>query len=100
MVGGGIVNDTMFKVLDKLRLPDMYCISIEGDTQLLKSGLPLIDEKGNHFEIKTVGMTEYQNIEDYKKYADVVLQGDAENIGTTLFLDEKEHKKGNKNVAR
>ena len=35
----------MFKVLDKLQVGDIYCISIEGDIQLLKNGLKLIDEK-------------------------------------------------------
>ena len=75
------------KVIDKLRLPATYCVSIEGDVQLLRKGLKLVDEKGNIFEVVTVGMTEYQNMEDYKRYADVVLCGDVENIGTTLCLD-------------
>lgn len=45
----------------------MYCITVEGDTQLLKNGVKLIDEKGNTSEIETVAMSNYQNIEDYKK---------------------------------
>jgi hypothetical protein len=65
----------------------MYCIAVEGDTQLLKNGVKLIDEKGNTSEIETVAMSNYQNIEDYKKYAELVLHGDIENIGTTLFLN-------------
>ena len=77
----------MFKVIDKLQMSSIYCVSIEGDVQLLRKGLKLVDEKGNIFEVETVGMTEYQNMEDYKRYADVVLCGDVENIGTTLFLD-------------
>ena len=76
----------MFKVLDKLRVSDMYSILVEGDTSLLANGLKLIDEKGNVFEIETVGMTKYQNVDDYKKYANIVLCGDVENIGETLFL--------------
>ena len=76
----------MFKVLDKLRVSDMYSILVEGDTSLLANGLKLIDEKGNVFEIKTVGMTKYHNVDDYKKYANIVLCGDVENIGETLFL--------------
>ena len=43
----------MFKVLDKLHLSNMYCITVEGDTQLLKNGVKLIDEKGNTSEIET-----------------------------------------------
>lgn len=82
----------MFKVLGKLCLPNIKCVSIEGNTQLLKKGLKLIDEKGNIFEIETVGMTKYQNVEDHKKFAEVVLCGDIENIGTTLFC--KEHSSG------
>ena len=77
----------MFKVLDKLHLSNMYCITVEGDTRLLKNGVKLIDEKGNTSEIETVAMSNYQNIEDYKKYAELVLHGDIENIGTTLFLN-------------
>ena len=38
---------SVFKVLDKLCLPNNYCVSVEGDTQLLRNGLKLIDEKGN-----------------------------------------------------
>lgn len=54
----------VFKVLDKLFLPNMYSVSVEGNTKLLRKGLKLIDEKGNVFEIETIGMTKYQNIED------------------------------------
>ncbi len=54
---------SVFKVLDKLCLPDFYCVSVEGDTQLLRKGLKLIDEKGNIFAVETVAMTEYRNIE-------------------------------------
>lgn len=78
----------VFKVLDKLFLPNMYSVSVEGNTKLLRKGLKLIDEKGNVFEIETIGMTKYQNIEDYKKYAEIVLSGDVANIGATLFLNE------------
>lgn len=76
----------MFKVLDKLSLPNMYCVSVEGDIKLLGKGLKLLDENGNIFEIESVGMTEYRNIEDYTKYAEVVLCGNVENIGTMLCL--------------
>ena len=76
----------MFKVLDKLRVSDMYSVLVEGDTSLLENGLKLIDETGNVFEIETVGMTKYQNVDDYKKYANIVLCGDVENIGESLFL--------------
>ena len=79
----------MFKVLNKLCLPDLNCIAIEGDTQLLRIGLRLIDEKGNIFEIETVAMTEFRNIEDHRRYANVVLRGNIENLGTTLFIDEQ-----------
>ncbi|MBD5506614.1 MAG: hypothetical protein HDR05_00755 [Lachnospiraceae bacterium] len=76
----------MFKVLDKLRVSNMYSVLVEGDTSLLENGLKLIDETGNVFEIETVGMTKYQNVDDYKKYANIVLCGDVENIGESLFL--------------
>lgn len=76
----------MFKVLDKLCLGDTYCVSLKGDVQLLKNGLKLIDEKNNIFKIETVAMSHYQNVEDYKKYAEVMLCGDVENVGEKLFL--------------
>ena len=75
-----------FKVLDKLRVGNTYCVTIEGDMQLLKKGQKLSDEKGNMYEVETVGMSHYQNIEDYKKRAEIVLGGDVENMGDTLFL--------------
>ena len=64
----------------------MYSVLVEGDTSLMENGLKLIDETGNVFEIETVGMTKYQNVDDYKKYANIVLCGDVENIGESLFL--------------
>lgn len=78
----------MFKVLGKLSLPDINCVSVEGDITLLNKGIKLSDEKGNTFEIEAIGMTEYRNIEDYTKYAEVVLCGDVENIGTRLYLEK------------
>ncbi len=75
----------MFKVLDRLSLPNnIHCVSIEGDIKFLEKGLKLFDEKGNIFEIESVGMTSYRNMEDFSKYAEVVLCGDVENIGTML----------------
>jgi len=78
----------MFKVLDKLRLGNMYCVSVEGDIKLLKNGIKLIDQKKNIFKIETVAMSHYQNIEDYNKHAELELCGDIENIGETLFFYE------------
>ena len=75
-----------FKVLDKLRVGNTYCVSIEGDMQFLKKGQKLSDEKGDMYVVETVGMSHYQNIEDYKKRAEIVLGGDVENMGDTLFL--------------
>ena len=78
----------MYKVLGKLRIGNKYGISLEGDSGLLKKGLELIDEKGNVYEIETIGMTHYKNVEDFHKYAEVMLCGNVENIGETLFLNE------------
>ena len=38
------------------------------------------------YEVETVGMPHYQNIEEYKKHAEIVLDGDVENMGDTLFF--------------
>ena len=78
----------MFKVSDKLKLPvdDKYCVSVEGDTSLLKKGLTLIDEKENVFMIESVGMTHFQNVEDFQHSADLLLSGDVENIGKYLSV--------------
>lgn len=65
---------------------------IEGDTQLLRIGLRLLDEKGNIFEIENVAMTEFRMIEDHRRYANVVLRGNIENLGTTLFIEEQNEK--------
>lgn len=77
----------MFKVLDKLKMGKKYCISVEGEIQFLKNGIKLVDEKGNTFEIETVAMSDYQNIEDLKKRAELVLVGDIERMGDNLFLN-------------
>lgn len=76
----------MFKVLDKLRVGDIYCISIEGDIQLLKNGLKLIDDKKNIYEISNIGMPHYKNAKDFRKYAEITLLGNVDNIGETLFI--------------
>lgn len=78
----------MFRVLDKLCLGNVYCVSVVGDIQLLKNGIKLIDEKKNIFEIETVAMSHYQNTEEYDKRAELVLCGDVENIGEVLYLNE------------
>ena len=75
----------MFKVLDKLPVGNIYCVFVEGDTGSLKNGLKLTDEKGNKFEVQTVGMTHFRNVEDFLRYANIVLDGDVENIGETLY---------------
>lgn len=79
----------MFKVLNKLRVRDIYCVSVEGDTRLLKNGLELTDEKGNKYVIRTVAMVHYCNIEDSRNHADLALDGDVKNIGETLYLEKK-----------
>lgn len=76
----------MFKVIDKLCVGNKYCVSIEGDIKLLKNGLKLTDEKGNEFQITSVAMSKYQNVKDYERYAELLLNGNVENIGDTLFL--------------
>ncbi len=76
----------VFKVLDKLPVGDIYCVCVEGDIGSLKNGLKLTDEKGNIFDLQTVGMTHFRNVEDCLRYAHIVLGGDVENIGETLYL--------------
>lgn len=76
----------MFKVIDKLCVGNTYCVSIEGDIKLLQNGLNLTDEKGNAFQITSVAMSKYQNVKEYERYAELVLNGNVENIGETLFL--------------
>lgn len=76
----------MYKVIDKICLGNIYCVSIEGDIQFLKNGLNLIDENGNTFRIETIAMSHYEKFEDYKRRAEVVLCGSVENMGGSLFL--------------
>lgn len=78
----------MFKVLDKLLVGGVYCVSVEGDILLLKKGLMLTDENKNIFMIETVAMTHYQDIKDYMNYAELVLSGDVENIGEYLYISK------------
>lgn len=78
----------MFKVLDKIRVGNIYGVSIVGDTNLLKKGVKLVDEKGNIYFIESIAMTHYKNIEDYRTHAELVLNGDVEKIGSTLSITE------------
>lgn len=78
----------MFKVLDKLLVDGVYCVSVEGDILLLKNGLMLTDENKNIFTIETVAMTHYQDIKDFMNYAELILSGDVENIGEYLYISK------------
>ena len=82
----------MYKVLCKYQIANtnIYCIDVEGKIQFLKNGIRLKDEKGNIFVIQSVGMTKYKNIEDYKKYATLLLAGKIEDIGKNLTIIEAE----------
>lgn len=65
----------------------MYCVSIEGNTTLLKNGLELIDEKGNVFKIKTIAMSHYKKVKNYRRFAELVLSGNVEEIGEILYFN-------------
>lgn len=76
----------MFRVLQKLKIAGTYSISVEGDVKNLKNGIKLKDENGNIFVVNSIGMVNYKNIKDFEKFAELLLTGDAENIGEKLDL--------------
>lgn len=78
----------MYKVVYKFKIADRWCVDVEGDTQYLKNGIILKDEKGNIFVVQSIGMVEYQNIENYKKYAVLLVTGKVEDIGKNLTIVE------------
>ena len=78
----------MLKVLSKLCVNNLKCVSVEGDISFLKNGLKLKDEKGNIFVIESIGMPHYTNPADYNTHAEIVISGDVKNMGSTLFKTE------------
>lgn len=78
----------MYIIRQKFKIVDKYCISVEGDSQFLKNGIKLKDEKDNIFIIESIGMVSYKNIKDYKQYTELFLIGDIENIGNSLMIVE------------
>lgn len=78
----------MYKIMQKFQVTNKYCISVEGDTKFLKKGIKVKDEKGNIFIIESIGMVNYKNIDDYKKYAELFLIGDVKSIGKSLTIME------------
>lgn len=76
----------VFYVRGKLKVGDLYCISVEGNVQLLRNGLQLQDEQGNTYTIETVGMPHYQSLQDHRKYAEICIRDDVEQIGSKLFI--------------
>lgn len=76
----------MFKVLGKLHVGKLYCVSVEGDTSLLIGGMKLVDENGYLFVIESIGMPHYYETEHGRTHAELVLGGDVENIGSTLSV--------------
>lgn len=79
----------MFIIRQKFNIADKYCISVQGDSQLLKNGMRLKDENGNIYIIESIGMVSYKNINDYKKNTELFLIGDINNIGTNLIIVEE-----------
>lgn len=77
----------MFKVINRLCVGNIRCITVEGDISLLKNGVVLIDEKGDKYKIRTIGMSHYQNAADYLKYADIVFDENSNKIGERLTID-------------
>ena len=57
----------MFIIRQKFNIADKYCISVEGDSQLLKNGMRLKDENGNIFVIESIGMVNYKILMTIKK---------------------------------
>lgn len=78
----------MYIIRQKFKISDKYCISVEGESHLLKNGIKLRDEKSNIFIIESIGMVNYNNINDYKRYAELFLLGDIKNIGEILTIVE------------
>ncbi len=78
----------MYYVLHKFKIADRCCIDVAGDTQYLKNGIKLKDEKENIFVVKSIGMVDHQSIESYKKYAVLLVTGKIEDIGKTLIIVE------------
>lgn len=76
----------MFKILAVKHVGEMIITSVEGDVQLLKNGMELIDEKGNRFIIESIGMVHYKNIKDYMKFGELILKGDVKSIGKSLRI--------------
>ena len=76
----------MYIIQQKFKIADKYCISVEGDAQLLKNGIRLADEKGNIFIIESIGMVNYRNIQDCKRHIELFLKGDINNIGESLMI--------------
>ena len=78
----------MYKILQKFQIANRYCISVKGDARLLKNGIKLKDEKENIFIVESIGMVNYKNVNDYKRYAELFLIGDLKNIGERLAVVE------------
>lgn len=76
----------MYNIIHKFKIANKLCIDVEGDTQYLKNGIILKDEKENIFVVQSIGMVDYQNIENYKKYAVLLVTGKVEDIGKTLII--------------
>jgi hypothetical protein len=76
----------MYKVVYKFKIADRWCVDVEGDTQYLKNGIKLKDEKGNVFVIQSIAIVDHKNMEYYKKYALLLLIGEIENIGKNLTI--------------
>ena len=77
---------SVLHVRGKLKVGDLYCISVEGNIQLLRNGLQLQDEQGNTYTIETVGMSHYHAIQDYEKYAEICIRDNGEKIGDRLWI--------------
>ena len=78
----------MYTIHKIFKIAERNYVFVEGDTSFLKNGINLQDENGNIFILETVGMTKFEKVSDYKRYAVLLLAGDTENIGKKLTIIE------------
>ncbi len=57
----------MFKVSDVFKIGDKLSVTFEGNCQELKNGTKLKDDKGNIFDVLSIGMTRYSEPADISK---------------------------------
>ncbi|MDO5311401.1 MAG: hypothetical protein Q4E94_05795 [Clostridia bacterium] len=79
----------MFEVMDVFKLGDNLSVTLNGRCDEIRNGSKLTDQKGNVYNVVSVGMTRYDEPSDMTKSTTVLIVPNTLKKGTLLYKSEE-----------